>query len=137
MSTRKSRMHDEIAQHGRQLQSIFPKTRSLDPVALSKKLHRLEAEAHRDATDWCNGDINESAWGSSSDSVLDRLDKILGFRAADINVFVNGDARGYALKIDDSVARNLSIHKDWGGYGIISPTFEGETGSRTRHRRQG
>ncbi len=137
MSTRKSRMYDEIRQHGSQLQAIFPKTRELDPVALSKKLHRLEAEAHHAATDWCNGDINESAWERSTASVLDRLDKILGFRAAGIPVFVNGDARGYALKIDDTDARNLHIHKDWGGYGIISPTFEGETGSRTRRRRQG
>ena len=38
-------------------------------------------------------------------------------------LFVNGDARGYALKIMDSyvMERRLDIYKDWGGYGIIAP----------------
>ncbi len=56
-------------------------------------------------------------------SILKRLDAILGFKAAGIPVFVNGDPRGYALKIEDSAARDLDIHRDMGGYGIICPDF--------------
>ena len=43
-----------------------------------------------------------------------------------IPVFVNGDPRGYALKIDDSYVKkfNLKIERDWGGYGIIAPDFK-------------
>ena len=41
------------------------------------------------------------------------------------NIFVNGDCRGYALKIDDKYIRenNIKLHCDWGGYGIIAPDF--------------
>ena len=40
-------------------------------------------------------------------------------------LFLNGDARGYALKIDDEYLKNnnFNIHRDWGGYGIIAPDF--------------
>ena len=41
-------------------------------------------------------------------------------------VFINGDPRGYALKIDDKYQDRLhkvGIHRDWGGYGIIAPDF--------------
>lgn len=46
-----------------------------------------------------------------------------------VPVFHNGDPRGYAIKIRDEYVREhgLSIHQDWGGYGIIAPDFsEGE-----------
>jgi len=37
-------------------------------------------------------------------------------------VFINGDPRGYALKIKDEFVRenNLTIYQDWGGYGILA-----------------
>lgn len=37
----------------------------------------------------------------------------------------NGDARGYALKIEDNYMRenNIVLFQDWGGYGIIAPDF--------------
>jgi hypothetical protein len=40
-----------------------------------------------------------------------------------VPVFVNGDPRGYALKIQDEyVSENsLDIHRDMGGYGILAP----------------
>jgi hypothetical protein len=46
--------------------------------------------------------------------------------------FVNGDPRGYALKIDneDSAGKalidELRLHTDWGGYGILSPEITGD-----------
>lgn len=40
-----------------------------------------------------------------------------------VPVFLNSDPRGYALKIlSEYVAKHeLSIHRDWGGYGILAP----------------
>jgi len=40
-------------------------------------------------------------------------------------VFINGDPRGYALKINDKYVREnqLRIYSDMGGYGIIAPEF--------------
>ena len=43
-----------------------------------------------------------------------------------MSLFINGDCRGYALKLEDDVARDLAIYKDWGGYGIIAPDFKEE-----------
>ncbi len=50
-----------------------------------------------------------------------------------VPVFVNRDARGYALKINDEwlnqqrsradTVHKAVIHRDWGGYGIIAPDF--------------
>lgn len=41
-----------------------------------------------------------------------------------VPVFLNGDPRGYALKIEDNWMRarpELRLHSDWGGYGILAP----------------
>ena len=41
-------------------------------------------------------------------------------------VFINFDARGYALKIKENYSKDLNIYKDMGGFGIISPEFNWE-----------
>lgn len=43
-----------------------------------------------------------------------------------IDLHINTDPRGYALKIDDTVMRSgtydtVKLDRDWGGYGILSP----------------
>lgn len=41
-----------------------------------------------------------------------------------VPVILNRDPRGYALKIDDEwmrAHRDVVLHRDWGGYGIIAP----------------
>lgn len=41
-----------------------------------------------------------------------------------VPVFLNGDPRGYALKIESDWMRErlkLRLHTDWGGYGILAP----------------
>ena len=37
--------------------------------------------------------------------------------------FINNDARGYALKLKSEFIKDKTIHRDWGGYGIIAPDF--------------
>jgi prolyl-tRNA synthetase len=132
---RKEKMYDEIRKHGENLNAIF--NTGLDPVALCKKLHRLENKAHGIETKECNGDYNEMPYDDETgeiiyvreqeDKILNSLDKILNFRKLGIPVFINGDARGYTLKIKSKyVADNqITIYQDWGGYGIIAPDFGG------------
>jgi len=125
---KKDRMREQILQHGFKLKRIFIVGDHIGPVELAKKVHRLEAKAHRIAEDYCNGIIdNEFESDRQEHSVMKSLDKILNYKAQGIPVFFNGDPRGYALKINDAYVKehNLDIHRDWGGYGILSPEFNG------------
>jgi hypothetical protein len=151
MSTKKDRMRGQILTHGFNLARIFNVCTSYDPaqipeepatvcfkcgklryhhggpVALAKQVHRIEVRAHRLAEEYCNGIIDETQDAKNEASILKALDNILNFKAQGIPVFVNGDPRGYALKIADEYvkAHNLEIHRDWGGYGILAPEFDG------------
>ena len=123
----KQRMYQRIEKHGRNLKQIFHIDE--DACRLSKRVHMIEMRAARIALDYCNGDngIDSETWEQMTDKILTSLDKVLNFKKQGIPVFVNGDARGYTLKIDDEYVRanNLDIHRDWGGYGILSPEFDG------------
>lgn len=93
-----------------------------------RKLHRIEATAHRWAEDECNYDISEAESERRDKAILDRVDRILRFRAQSIPVIYDGDPRGYALKIDDAWMREHrditeGMVTDWGGYGILAPDF--------------
>lgn len=123
--TQKQRQYQQITNHGNNLNAIFHT--DLDPVKLCKKLHSLEIKAHKLATDYCNGDITTEQWEGISEGILYKTDKILNFINQKIPVFVNGDCRGYTLKIKDKYIsdNNITIYRDWGGYGIIAPEFDG------------
>lgn len=125
METKRDRMYFKIAVHGHKLNAIFHL--SGDPIELCKRMRRIENTAHQYAEDYCNGVGNER-WENISKAVLERVDKVLNFKRQNIPVFLNGDARGYALKIDSDYVRehDLNIHTDWGGYGIIAPDFKEE-----------
>jgi hypothetical protein len=122
--TTKEKMYQQIQQHGENLNAIF--NTGIEPITLCKKLHTLEAKAHRIATDWCNGVIDSENIDKHTEPIMKAVYKVLGTEK--IPVFFNGDARGYALKISDKVMRahELKLHSDWGGYGIIAPTFDGK-----------
>jgi hypothetical protein len=114
-----------ILSHGLALKRIFPATSDIGPVTLYKMLRRLEAEAHRLAERECNEQLPEGYSEKKDASILRRLDSILGFKAAGIAVILNGDPRGYAIKIDDACmkAQGIELHRDMGGYGILAPEF--------------
>ena len=121
-------MIEQIKQHGENLKTLF--NVDIDGDTLSRKIHRIEVKAHRLSTDYCNGVIDGDKWEIETEKILKTLDKVLNFKSQGIPVFVNGDARGYALKIDDSFITGYKskggiIYTDWGGYGILAPEFDG------------
>jgi hypothetical protein len=131
MMNAKDRMNEQIREHGENLKMVFGL--EIDGDKLARKLHSIEVKAHKLATDYCNGDNNVTTetWEPLTEEILDKVDKITNFKSRGIPVFVNGDARGYALKIDDSwvngyTSKGGKIHRDWGGYGILAPEFDGK-----------
>jgi hypothetical protein len=130
--TMKTTQRDAIARHGHDLLAIFPNAGERDPIALCKKLRRLERQAAAIGLRLCNGPKypTEDGADKDTDAVLLKVHDLLGnyepgdaLREPVVPIFVNRDPRGYALKIRSEVAVHLSIHRDWGGYGIIAPDF--------------
>ena len=135
--TRKEAQYNQIRKHGEDLNRIF--NTGLEPIALCKKLHRLEVKAHHATTCLCNTntlnlmelnrftgyDVQQATEEEQEEffgSLLNKVEKILGEKSKGI-VFINFDARGYALKIKENYSKDLNIHKDFGGFGIIAPEF--------------
>jgi len=119
---KKEILYSRITKHGQDLKAVFNLDRDIDPVKLCKRLFRLENKAHKLAVDFCNGVIDQLEWDKKADQILTKVETILKNKKV---LFCNGDARGYALKIDDEYIKNnnFNIHRDWGGYGIIAPDF--------------
>lgn len=121
--TKKEEMYKAIEAHGARLNGIFGT--EYGNIQLCKKLRRLEVKAHTMAEKSCNGKLAEGEEEMVENKILASLDKILKFRAKGVPVFVNLDARGYSLKIDDEWMRskNCTLLSDLGGYGLIAPDF--------------
>lgn len=129
--SQKVSMYAQIEQHGKNLNAIF--NTGLDPVKLCKKLRPLELKANKLATDYCNGENGIDSYEAFEKAMQPLLKSLYKVLYIDNNPYlqgiiqVNGDARGYTFKISDEVMREqkLVLHKDWGGYGIICPEFNG------------
>ena len=119
--TKAQHMYDRIRKHSADLNRIFGLDE--DPVALCKRLRRLETKAHQLAEDYCNGLLESPAYELQAGQLLAKVDQLLHYETAGVPLLLNGDPRGYALKIDDDYVRehNLDIYRDWGGYGILAP----------------
>ena len=135
---KKEKMYAAIEKHGENLNAIF--NTQFDNLTLCRKLFRLERKAHQATTNLCNtntlhlNELNkytgydvrqatEEEQDEYFDAILDKVEKILKAKSKGIEIIVNHDPRGYALKIKNAEA--LTIHKDWGGYGILAPDFKG------------
>ena len=99
------------------------------------KLWKLEKEASRITLAYCNGEIGND--GEDVNGYIVGVDKPLKaienqaqalFDNKLMGFFINRDPRGYALKIKSEVTAKeyaeVGLHRDWGGYGILSPTIE-------------
>lgn len=124
-TTKKQRQWGLVNEHGRRLIALFGLPADTDPHALYYALHRIEARAHTYAARLCNGDISptDEQDDAHDASILRSVRKLLGDK---VPIVINGDPRGYALKIPDDWVRdhNAEIHRDMGGYGIICPDFD-------------
>ncbi len=95
-----------------------------DGKKLSVALWKLEKEAHKLAEDYSNGLLESDQWELETDKIAGKVQELFNNKLK--GFFVNGDPRGYALKINDDVMRdtpysNIGLDRDWGGYGLLSP----------------
>lgn len=113
-----------------------------DGKKISVALFKIEREAHNAATAQCNGEAfegqpfrNEEHWEAFKVGIQARVERVLMFPHHNTRVpgfFINGDPRGYALKIDNEDPKGkelieaVKLHADWGGYGILSPEITGD-----------
>lgn len=119
-----------------------PQQSSPDGKKISVALWKIERDAHNAATAQCNGEPycgqpyrEDEQWEEFKRSMAERVAMVFGRSPrpehAPPGFFVNGDARGYALKIDPenqqgaALIAAVGLHKDWGGYGILSPEITG------------
>ena len=108
-------MYARIEHHGRQLLAIFPRATERDPIKLCKRLRRAELAANHNAVLLCNGDLQQEDYEVLQDAISIGVCAML----SSPRPWINGDPRGYALKIDLQPGEDL--YRDWGGYGIIAP----------------
>ena len=75
--TKKELMYKQIEEHGQNLNNIFHT--KYDNITLCKKLHRLENEAHKLATDYCNGDngVTTENWDELASNILVKVFHVL------------------------------------------------------------
>lgn len=90
-----------------------------------KDLKAIESNGRRAAEQYCNGDIDSDGWNKALEPIKGKLRELLPESLLK-NIHLNGDCRGYFLKIDDGYTRELfkqdkRIETDWGHYGIICP----------------
>ncbi len=123
----KAKNADQLFRHVCNLQKLANVSTYHEAFLIYKKLHRIEARMNRIFTDECNGylELNEDQEEKRNRRVIKQLNDMLpGLKT----IFLNGDPRGYALKISSEEARELrdkgiNIYTDWGGYGILCPEF--------------
>lgn len=90
------------------------------PFELFKTLQRLERKANRLATMDCNGEGNPD----KIEKQLQKIEKKVRELLPNVKTFfINGDPRGYSLKVGEDEAKSLGMWSDWGGYGILCPEF--------------
>jgi len=119
---------EAVTNHGRQLLALFPNAIEQDPVALCKKLRRIEVAISRPILEYCNGENGMTCekLDVQTQKAMERVQKLL-FADGVISeericgLHVNRDPRGYALKLSSEWAAGKAIYTDWGGYGILAP----------------
>lgn len=101
--------------------------------SLYRRLRPLENRAHRNAEQYCNGPyyggIEGDEYDKRQEAITEQVKRLFG-GILPRGFFINGDPRGYALKINAGNEAGQEhhpeyipqgLHKDWGGYGILAP----------------
>lgn len=103
-----------------------------DGKKISVALWKAEKLGSRRAVGLCNEESYCRSVQPELDwrAVITFVEKALGKLPP--GFFVNGDPRGYALKIDNenpagrALIEAVKLHTDMGGYGILSPEIDGD-----------
>ena len=98
------------------------------------KLRKWEARGARLALRRCNGpEFREGEVEREKARIIAGVLGVLG-RDRLPGLFVNGDPRGYALKVSRDVRSVWAtggafsgLHQDWGHYGVLAPDFGGRS----------
>lgn len=114
------RQSEEKRAHGESLKKFFRLKAGVNAFTLVMMLQSIERRAHKVAERYCNGEMKEESRDRSDERCLEQL-RVIGLDTS--KVFINGDPRGYALKIREEFSKDFDGVKDWGGYGIIAPEF--------------
>lgn len=120
----------ERARHHNALEAL---ARNINPkstqsgLAIYRKLHRIETVARRSAEQYCNGEIDLEQWQSVVAIATNQVESVFGMLPT--GFFVNGDPRGYALKLesDDDTGKTATpfeLYQDWGRNQILAPTID-------------
>jgi len=129
---------EAIRKHGEALLAAFPNATERDPIALCKKLRRIETAVSKPILFACNGNLDEGRLDTACQAAKTRTLKLLGEHLKYNSIiahcgflFVNRDPRGCALKLDEQwtrafnnnqyTQRKPSITMDMGGYGLLAP----------------
>lgn len=121
-ANKKIEMYARIKKHGEDIKKIFSLSADTDPIKLCKKLYKFEKQAQAIQMMHYKGNYKEAALREGQ-----LFGRLMVFLLKDPNnkfqIFLNTDPRGYALKIPDEIVKekNLTIHKDWGEFGILAP----------------
>ena len=128
MAYRKHSKHEAMVAHGERLKALFGLPAETNAIELYKQLCRIETRAHRRMEIQCSG----PAHAVKTDAEMERFEYLIMQAVRrllpdeNVPIEINGDPRGYALKIPDDwmYLNNVTdLHRDMGGYGIICPDF--------------
>lgn len=91
-------------------------------------LLRIERKANRFMERCCNEAVPEDEQNQFDEWINKSVAKVFGGKLPD-GFFINGDPRGFTLKIKDDLMRDSTqpcykLHRDWGGYGILAPDID-------------
>lgn len=90
------------------------------------KINSIERYAHKNAELYANGEITEHEYSKREMQASNRVASVFGGQLPK-GFFINGDPRGYALKLDDEAYEDIApeqrpiSYTDWGGYMILAP----------------
>lgn len=116
-------MARDIVRHVDALAALFPAIAD-DRAAAWDRLQQLERQGNTLTTQACNGFIDDDEYEKRERALLGRVDRLTGFRALGVPVFVNGDPRGRTLKIAWGTRDRVpGLYTDMGGDGILAPNF--------------
>ena len=128
--TKEERMTERLEKHYAVCAALaFHLGTKQDGKKVSLALWKIETRAHKAATEYCNGEngMDYDKWETVMLAAKYDVDNLFGCTVP--GLIINGDARGYALKIDSESMHlydGVGLSRDWGGNGILSPEINGE-----------